>query len=93
MAEALTSTLLTFRSSLWAISRREFSFYTPNDTGGYRPFEGETHLLFLRKRDGYFFASPCGNSMQVAESEKVIRGLRLLLKSGVENDEQRSRSD
>ena len=50
-----------------------------NDSGGYRVNLGETHLLFLKKREGIYSADPCGNSIQLPEGNTVLDRIRELL--------------
>ena len=50
-----------------------------NDSGRYWMNDGETHLLFLNRRDSFFSASPCGNSGIADEAQNVLRELHDLL--------------
>ena len=78
-----TSFIYTFEVSQLLLGNVPMSIElsATNDSGGYRMSVGETHLLFLSKRDTRLSVNPCGNSTALPKGQAVFEQLQSLLRA------------
>jgi len=60
---------------------RSFGLRVENDSGGYRMWDGETHLLFLANGGVGLRVDPCGNSTEMPQGAGIVKRLRAILQS------------
>ena len=71
--------VLQVRNRIRGKSPSRIRLSVENDSGSYRMRPNETHVLFLQRNRGTYFADVCGNSADLGRNPEALKRIRAVL--------------